>query len=71
MDSNTYVVEKLTAIRLAELRAEQRRIALLGAARDARPGIAAALGVALVRLGRWLAPAETAGGGNAGVRVTR
>ena len=66
MDVSAYAVEKLAASRLADLRAERSRLALLEDAREGRPGVASALGVALVRLGRWLAPAGSTGGGRAG-----
>ncbi len=71
MESSAYVVEKLVAVRLDELRAEGRRIALLEALRGPRSGIAFGLGVALIRLGRWLAAGDPVAGRNAGVRVPR
>ena len=71
MELNVYVVEKLAAVRLDELRAERRRIALLEAARGPRAGIASSLGGALIRLGRWLAQGDPVAGRNAGVRVAR
>ena len=71
MELGVYVVEKLAAVRLDELRAEGRRIALLAAVRGPRPRIASGLGVALIRLGRWLAQGDPVAGGKAGVRVAR
>jgi hypothetical protein len=71
MEPSVYVVEKLAAVRLDELRAEGRRIALLEAARGPRPRIASGLGVALIHLGRWLAQGDPVVGGKAGVRVAR
>lgn len=71
MELSMYAVEKLAALRLDELRAEARRIALLEVARGPRPRIASGLGVALIHLGRWLAQEDPVVGGKAGVRVTR
>jgi hypothetical protein len=71
MELGVYVVEKLAAVRLDELRAERRRIALLAAARGPRSGIASGLGGALIRLGRWLAQENRGASPNAGVRVAR
>ena len=69
MEFSVYVVEKLAALRLDELRAEGRRIALLEAARGPRARIASGLGLTLIRLGRWLAQGDPVAGRNAGVRV--
>jgi hypothetical protein len=71
MELSVYVVEKLAAVRLDELRAEGRRIALLTTVREPRFGVAAGLGVALIRLGRWLTAGYPVAGRNAGVRVAR
>lgn len=71
MELSVYVAEKLAAVRLGELRAEGRRIALLEAVRGPRSGIAPRLGVALIRLGRWLAQGDPVAGRIAGVRVAR
>jgi len=71
MELSVYVVEKLAAVRLDELRAERRRIALLEEVRTPRSGIASGLGVALISLGRWLAQGDPGAGGKAGVRVAR
>ena len=71
MELSVYVVEKLAAMRLDDLRAECARIGLLDASRGPRPGVAAGLGATLIRLGRWLAPGDPVAGGNAGVRVAR
>lgn len=69
MDTNSYVVEKLVAARLAEMRAERARRALVEEA-EPRKGLASGLGAALVRLGGWFAPGAPARP-NAGVRPTR
>lgn len=71
MELSVYVVEKLAAVRLDELRAAGRHIALLEAVRGPRSGIASRLGVALIHLGRRLAPTDPVAGRNAGVRVAR
>ena len=71
MDLGVYVTEKLVAVRLAELRAESARWAVLEAARPRRRGMGPRLGAGLIRLGRWLAQGDAQAGQNAGVRVTR
>jgi hypothetical protein len=71
MGLNVYIVEKLAAVRLDELRAERRRIALLEAVRGPRSAIASGLGVALIRLGRRLAQRDPVADRNAGVRLAR
>lgn len=71
MELSVYVVEKLAAVRLDELRAEGRRVALLEAVRRPRSGLAPGLGAALIRLGRWLGPGDPVVDGKAGVRVAR
>jgi hypothetical protein len=68
MDTNIYVVEKLVAARLTEMRAERARRALLEAAGPPRGLVA--LGAALARLGSWVAPSAP-GRPNAGVRLSR
>lgn len=68
---NLYATEKIAAGRLAELRADRARAALVESARGGRRGMASAVGVALIRAGQWLARDEAAGALNAGVRVAR
>lgn len=71
MDLNIYVIEKVAAGRLAELRAAGARAALAEAARVGPRGVGPAVGSVLIRLGRWLAPDEAGAGPNARVRVAR
>jgi hypothetical protein len=61
----------IAAERLADLRAARARWVLIESARGPRRGMSAALGAALIRLGRRLAPGETIAAPNAGVRVAR
>lgn len=70
MDFNVYVVEKLAESRLADLRAAAARAALAESVRVEPRGVGPAVGSVLIRLGRWLAPAEVAAA-NGGVRVGR
>lgn len=70
MDFNAYVVEKLTETRLADLRAAGARAALVASVRVEPRGVGPAVGAALIRLGRWLAPGDVAAP-NGGVRVGR
>ena len=70
MDGNSYAVEMLAAERLADLRAARARGALIESARGEGAGMSA-VGAALIRLGRWLAPGEAGAAPNAGVRVAR
>ena len=70
MDFNAYVVEKLAETRLADLRAACAQATLAGSARAEPRGVRPAVGSALIRLGRWLAPGEVAAP-NGGVRVGR
>ncbi|HEU5218192.1 MAG TPA: hypothetical protein VFU23_06005 [Gemmatimonadales bacterium] len=70
MDFGAYVTEKLAAARLGELRQESARLALLDRAGVGRRGLGPRLGIALTRLGRWLARDGTPAR-NAGVRVAR
>ena len=70
MDFNTYAVEKMVEVRLADLRAAGARAALIASARVGPRGVGPAVGGALIRLGRWLAP-EVVAAPNAGVRVAR
>lgn len=65
MDLNVYAVSKIAEARLAELREDRARIALLDSVRDPRPGVRARLGAALIRVGEWLGAGEPAGGGAA------
>jgi len=66
MDMNLYWVEKHVASKLAEARAESTRRALRAALRADQPGALAGLGLALIRIGRWLrhrgSPRRRAGG---------
>ena len=71
MDFNTYAVEKMMEVRLADLRAAGAREALLASARVGPRGVGPAVGGALIRLGRWLAQGEVGAAPNAGVRVAR
>jgi hypothetical protein len=66
MDLNSYAVEKLAEARLSELRAQRARRARLAAANVLPRGIAPRLGVALVRLGRWLAGGDATVATNVG-----
>lgn len=70
MDFNTYATEKIVAARLDDLRAASARVALIQTAGSPR-GVGSAVGVALIRLGHWLAPDEPGAAPNAGVRVAR
>lgn len=54
MDLNSYGIEKLVEARLSELRAASARAALVTSLRPKGHGARAALGVALIRAGRWL-----------------
>jgi hypothetical protein len=71
MDCNLYATEKIAAGRLADLRAACARIALVESARGRRRGPGAAVGAALIRVGRWLAQDEGVAAANAGVRLAR
>ncbi len=71
MELSVYGVEKLAAMRLDELRADGRRVALLEAVRRPRSRIVSGLGAALMRVGRWLALGKPIVGGKAGVRLAR
>lgn len=71
MDFNTYAAEKIAEARLADLRAACARAALVEAARVGRRGVGPALGVTLIRVGRWLAHGDAVAAPNAGVRVAR
>jgi len=55
MDFGDYVTEKVAAARLGELREHCARATLLSQARGDRRGLISRLGIALTRLGRWLA----------------
>lgn len=71
MDFNTYAVEKMVEVRLADLRAAGTRAALIASVRVGPRGVGPAVGGALIRLGRWLAQGEVVAAPNAGVRVAR
>lgn len=70
MEWSDYVMERVAAARLGELRAQSERLRLLRRLRPSRSGALPALGLALIHLGRWLAR-DGAGGRNGGVRVAR
>jgi hypothetical protein len=70
MEWSDYVMERVAAARLGELRAQSARFRLLRRLRGPRPGALPALGLALIQLGRWLAR-DAAGVRNGGVRVAR
>ena len=71
MDFNIYAAEKMVEVRLADLLAAGARAALIASARVGPRGVGPAVGGALIRLGRWLAPGEGVAAPNAGVRVAR
>ena len=71
MDISLYVTEKIAAERLAGLRAAGAQVALIRSARVGPRGVGPVIGEALIRLGRWLAPAEAVVPPNPGVRVAR
>lgn len=54
MDTNTYVLEKLTESRLRDLRDAGARAALLSSLRARDRGFRVTLGEAFIRAGRWL-----------------
>ena len=54
MDSNIYALEWLVRSKLAAARAESARGALLASLRAGRPGVLVTVGLALIRIGRWL-----------------
>ena len=54
MDTNLYALERQVESRLAEARAAAARGALLASLRTGRPDILAAVGLALIRVGRRL-----------------
>lgn len=54
MDSNEYFVELLVRQRLAEARALAERWAPIDSVRPPRQPARVALGLALIRLGRWV-----------------
>lgn len=64
---NVYAASKIAEARLAELREERARVALLESLRDPRRSLGARLGAALIRAGQRLgAGAPTAGAGTPG-----
>ncbi|HEX7217484.1 MAG TPA: hypothetical protein VF578_24985 [Methylomirabilota bacterium] len=71
MDLNEYAVEMIAAQRLAELRERGARLALLATERRARRSLSRRVGVALIRVGHWLAQSPPARARNAGVRLVR
>jgi hypothetical protein len=71
MDFGIYVTERMVAARLDELRAEGRRRALLRTARAPGSRVGTGLGIALIRIGRWLAPGDPGAARNGGVRLAR
>ena len=71
MDFNLYATERMAAGRLADLRAAGAQAALIRSARIVPRGAGPVIGEALIRLGRWLAPAEAVVPPNPGVRVAR
>ena len=70
MDCNLYAIEKIVAIRLADLRAARAQAALAESLRRPRRGPAAVVGAALIRVGRWLVR-DQAAPANGEVRVAR
>ena len=54
MDNNLYALETLVAIKLAESRAEARRLDLLALAQPPRLAVRRRLGLALIALGEGL-----------------
>ena len=70
MEWSDYVMERVAAARLRELRAQSERFRLLRQLDASRSGLRPALGLALIHLGRWLAR-DGAGVRNGGVRVAR
>lgn len=53
MDMNEYLVGKMVGLRLSELHAAAARADLVRRAGPPRPPVRVALGLALIRLGRW------------------
>jgi hypothetical protein len=53
MDMNEYLIGKLVGLRLSELHAAAARADLARRAMPPRPPVRVALGLALIRLGRW------------------
>jgi hypothetical protein len=70
MEWSDYVMERVAAARLGELRAQSERFRLLRRLDASRGGVLPALGLALIHLGRWLAR-DGSGVRNGGVRVAR
>ena len=54
MDTNVYALERQAEWKLAAARADGARCALLASLRPERPGVLAAIGLTLIRVGRRL-----------------
>jgi hypothetical protein len=63
MDLNVYAASKIAESRLAELREERARVALVESVRAPRRSVGVRVGAALIRAGQWLASDDRAGGG--------
>jgi hypothetical protein len=55
MDTNIYALERQVESKLAEARAASARAALVASVRGGGPDVLAAVGLALIRIGRCLA----------------
>jgi hypothetical protein len=53
MDMNEYLIEQMVGLRLSELHAAAARADLARRAAPARSPVRVALGLALIRLGKW------------------
>ena len=71
MDCNEYATEILAAQRLAELREQRARAALVTGHRTPRPRLSHRIGLTLIRLGHRLAQGHSTSAPNAGVRLAR
>ena len=63
---NVYAASKIAESRLADLRAERARIALLESVRGPRRSLPARVGAMLIRAGQWLGGREPAADGRSG-----